>query len=383
MAESQPSTHFVYRAVLLAAALLVFGLVFRQLVTLLLAVLVTVIVAIPLAAAAERLQKRGIPRQIGALVTLLAGIGTVALIIVLLIPPFVDQTNEFVDKVPALVDDLREQTSHITGAEPNELGRDIQRFFEKYTDDPTRLIGPVASIGLNIAGVFFALVLILITSYYMAVRPEPLIDGLKRLWPPPSRPHIAHVMARLREAWIGWMIGVGVDMIVTGVLVYIGLTIVGLEYAVFFAVLSALLVFIPYFGSIAGGIPPVLFALTDSPTKALVVLVVYLAVQQVEGNLVIPLVMAQTIRSHPALIAIGVVVVGQLFGFVGLFLAVPILSLIQIGVEEFWVNPLEDRYRRVEVADDLPRLGELHNGDDHPDQDQDDDRELHRDPELR
>ena len=73
--------------------------------------------------------------------------------------------------------------------------------------------------------------------------------------------------------------------------------------------------------------PPTLFALTDSPGKALVVLGAYVLVQQIESNVTIPVVMAQRVRLHPAVIAIGVVVVGQLFGFVGLFVAVPILSL--------------------------------------------------------
>ena len=141
------------------------------------------------------------------------------------------------------------------------------------------------------------------------------------------------------------MQGVGVDMIVTGVLVYIALTLIGLEFAIFFAVLSALLVVVPYFGAIAGAIPPILLALTDSPGKALIVLVAYVAVQQVEGNVIIPLVMSQTVRLHPAVIAIGVVVVGQLFGVPGLFVAVPILSLIVITVDEFWVKQIEETER--------------------------------------
>ena len=92
--------HVAYRTVFLAAGLLLFGLLFRQLVTLLLAMLMTIIIAIPLAAAAQRLERYRIPRPVGALLALLGGIGTLALIIYLLIPPFVDQTNQFVDDVP-------------------------------------------------------------------------------------------------------------------------------------------------------------------------------------------------------------------------------------------------------------------------------------------
>jgi predicted PurR-regulated permease PerM len=109
-------------------------------------------------------------------------------------------------------------------------------------------------------------------------------------------------------------------------------------------VLSALLVVIPYFGAIVGAIPPTLFALTDSPEQAILVLAIYIAVQQVEGNVLIPLIMSNRVRLHPALIAIGVLVVGQLFGFIGLFVAVPIISMAVILSEELWVKPTEERH---------------------------------------
>src|SRR5215210_3955445 len=321
-----------YRTVLLAAGLLLFGLLFRQLVTLLLAMLVTIIIAIPLDAAARRLERYRIPRPAGALLALLGGIGVLALVIYLLIPPFVDQTNEFVDDVPAMVKDLERVYADVTGQNAGEVGNKVQNFFERYTDSPDKLIGPLTSIGLNVAGILGALVLILITSYYMAIRPDPLVNGLIRLAPPPRREHMRFVLGRIRQSWIGWMEGVAIDMLVTFVMLYTALTIVGLDFAIFFAVLSALLVVVPYFGAIAGAIPPVLFALTDSPGKAIVVLGAYLLVQQLESNVTIP---------------ISVVVVGRVFGFVGLFVAVPILSLIIIAVEEFWVKPVEEGHAEL------------------------------------
>jgi predicted PurR-regulated permease PerM len=352
----------VYRAVLLAAGLLLFGLLFRQLVTLLLAILITIIVAIPLAAVATRLERYKIPRSIGTLIALVGGVGTIALIVYLLIPPFVDQTEQFVDDVPGIVTNLEEMYADLTGQDSGEVGDQVEQFVERITDDPDRLIGPITSIGLNIAGIAAALVLILITAYYMAVRPGPLVDGMVSLAPPQRRAHVRHVLDRLRAAWIGWMEGVAIDMILTFVLLFIGLTVIGLDFAIFFAVLSALLVVVPYFGAIAGAIPPTLFALTDSPGKALVVLVVYIVVQQIESNVTIPVVMAQRVKLHPAVVAIGVVVVGQLFGFVGLFVAVPILSLVVIAVEEFWVKPVEQAHAERRRADiDLPESleGEL------------------------
>ena len=359
MAEEQTaSPNIVYRAILLAAGLLLFGLLFRQLVTLLLAILITIVVAIPLAAGASRLERFRIPRPVGALITLLCGVGALALMIYLLTPPFIDQTNEFVDDVPGIVTNLEEIYADLTGQDSGEVGDQVQQFAERYTDDPDRLIGPITSIGLSVAGVAAALVLILITAYYMAVRPDPLINGLVRLAPPARRTHVRHVLGRIRSAWIGWLEGVAIDMVLTFLLLWIALELIGLDFAVFFAVLSALLVVVPYFGAIAGAIPPTLFALTDSPGKALLVLGAYILVQQIESNVTIPVVMAQRVRMHPAVIAIGVVVVGQLFGFVGLFVAVPILSLIVISVEEFWVKPVEQaeaerRRPPIELPEDL------------------------------
>jgi predicted PurR-regulated permease PerM len=392
MTAERPSSHVAYRAVLLAAALLVFGLVFRQLLTLMLAVLMTIVIAIPLAAIATRLERRGVPRPIGALAGLLGGLAVIALLIYLLIPPFIDETNQFVDDVPGIVDNLRNQIHDVTGAKPAEIGDRVQDFAQRYTDDPARLIGPITSIGLNVAGVIGAFVLMLITAFYMAIRPEPLVGGLLRLLPPDRRAHGRFVLERLRRSWIGWLQGVAVDMLLTGVLLYVGLRIVGLDFAILFAVLSAILVLIPYFGAITGAIPPTLFALTDSPGKALLVLGVYVLVQQVESNLTIPIVMSQTVRLHPAVIAIGVVVVGQLFGLLGLFVAVPILSLVVIGVEEFWVKPMEEAHRLRGSPEAEPAPGEdapkpveaaleLDDRDDGGGDATDDDGDLHRDPE--
>jgi predicted PurR-regulated permease PerM len=357
MSETQRAP-VAYKAVVLAAVLLVLGLLFRQLATLVLAVLMTVIISIPLSAGTTWLERRGVPRPLGAAATLLSALAVIAGILAMIIPTFIDQANEFVDDVPTIVHDLEETIGDITGNRPSEVGDSIQSFLERYTDKPERLIGPITSIGVSVAGVFGALIVMLITAYFMAVRPQPLVDGLLRLVPPSRRRHARHVMERLRTAWIGWMKGVVVDMVVSGTLLYIGLTIIGLDFAILFAVITALLVVVPYFGAIVGAIPPVLFAFTDSPGKALAVLIVYVVVQQIESNMIVPLVMARTTRLHPALIAIGVVVVGNLFGIVGLFVAVPIISAVVILTEEIYVREIEAAHEQRTTSDIVIPPGE-------------------------
>ena len=128
-----------YRAVLLAAGLLVLGLLFEQLITLLVAVLITVIIAIGLSAFAHRLERyHGLPRPLGALIGLLLGVGIIVGVLALIIPPFIDQTNQFVDNVPGIVDDLRRQVADLTGSEPGQVADRVQDFARRYTDQPGR-----------------------------------------------------------------------------------------------------------------------------------------------------------------------------------------------------------------------------------------------------
>ena len=371
-----------YRTVLLAATLVLLAFAFRQLVTLAVAVLATVMVAILLSGIANPLERRGVPRAIGALIGLLAVVGVLTAVLALVIPPFADQTNKFVDDVPGIADDVEERIHDVTGLERSEIGNRIQDFAEKYTEDPEKLIAPLASIGFGVAGVAAALLLMLIVAYYVAANPRPLEDGVLRVFPPDRRPHAEHVMRRLHDAWVGWMRGVGVDMLVTGVLLYFGLSLIGLDYAIVFAVITALLTLIPYYGAFIAAIPPTLFALADSPGKAALVLAIYVAVQQFEGNVTIPLVMARTVQLHPAVIAVGVLVVGQLFGFAGLFVAVPLLSFVTIAIEEFWILPMEGE-RAPPLPIDDEELEKLHEGDHPAGEDQHHDGDLHEDPVTR
>ena len=341
--EARPSAAVAYRAVLLAAGLLVLGLLFRQLVTLMVAVLMTVLLAIPLSAFATRLQRRNVPRPIGALIGLLLFVSSVAGLLALLIPPFVDEVEEFVDDVPGIVEDLGDDLHDLTGADSGEIGDEVQDFLQGFVDEPEKLIGPITSIGVGLAGAFGALLLMLVTAFFIAANPRPLVDAAVSLVPPAHRGRALEIGERLRASWIGWMQGLAVDMTVTGVLLYIGFRLIDLDFAILFAVLAALFTVVPYYGAFASGLPAVLFALADSPGKALLTILIYVAVQQFEGNVTVPVVMARAVNLHPAVIAVGVIVVGQLFGAVGLIVSVPILTGIVILVDELWVKPMEAR----------------------------------------
>lgn len=351
LSDSRITPGVIYKAVLLAFALVIGAMVFRALSSLILGLLIVVIVATPLAAFADLLARWHCPRALGATLGLLIGLGAIAGLVALIVPVFTREVNDFVHSLPTIGTELERRLGRLTGSSPAHITAQIQHFVNNYTHDPGKLLGPVASIGASVAAGVAAIIVVLLTALYTAIHPDPLVSGVMRLFPIPRRPQVHHILMRLRTAYLAWLRGLFVGMIVLGTLTYIGLLIVGLNFAAFFAVFTAVAMIVPYFGALASSIPPILYALTFSPQKAILVAIIYLVAHQVEGNLIQPLVVARTVKLHPAVVAIGVVAVDQLFGFIGLLVAVPVIATVTILADELWVKPLERREDRAPLEE--------------------------------
>jgi predicted PurR-regulated permease PerM len=349
VSESRVNAGVIYKAVLLAFGLVIAAMIFRALISLVLGVLIVVIIAAPLSAFADRLQRLRIPRAIGAVIGLLLGLGILAGLVALVVPVFTREVNHFAASLPAIGDSLSRRLGRLTGSSPAHITAQIQHFVTNYTRDPSKLLGPVASVGASIAAAVGAIIVVLLTALYTAIHPDPLVNGMIRLFPPQRRPHVVQILGRLRIAYLAWLRGLLVGMLVLGSLTYAGLELVGLQFAAFFAVFTAIAMIVPYFGALVSSIPPILYALTVSPQKAVLVAIVYVVAHQAESNVIQPLVVARTVKLHPAVVAIGVVAVEQLFGFIGLLVAVPILATASVLIDELWVKPLERGESRAPV----------------------------------
>jgi len=349
VSESRVNAGVIYKAVLLAFGLVIAAMIFRELISLVLGVLIVAIIAAPLSAFADMLQRWYVPRAIGAGVGLLLGLAVIGGLIALVVPVFTREVNHFAAALPAIGDSLTRRLGHLTGSSPAHVTAQVQHFVTNYTRDPSKLLGPAESIGASVAAAIAAIIVVLLTSLYTAIHPVPLISGMVRVFPPQRRPHVLHILGRLRTAYLGWLRGLLVGMVVLGGLTYLGLELVGLQFAAFFAVFTAFAMIVPYFGALASSIPPILYALTVSPKQAVLVAIIYVLAHQVESNVIQPLVVARTVKLHPALVAIGVIAVEQLFGFIGLLVAVPILATAMILVDELWVKPLERGEARAPV----------------------------------
>jgi predicted PurR-regulated permease PerM len=332
-----------YRTVGLGAALIVGALVVQQLVTLMLAVTVTIILSLPLSAAASLAERRGAPRPLGALGALAVAFGILTGLGLAVIPAFVSQAKQFADRLPATVAEADRYIRGLAGTNTRNLSTQLSSFVQGYVDHPLRLVGPIEQIGLTAIGLILSLVLIVLAAFVIAVKPTVLLDNFLRLLPPARRGQARDVLGRVRTAWLGWMTAVGIDMLVLGGLLFLGMEIIGLKFAIGFAVFSAFMTVIPNYGSVISAVPPILDGLAQSPSKALLVLIVYVIVNQIEGNLILPLIMARTVDMHPAVVTIGLLVMGALFGLIGVLIAIPLLSLAIILVQALWIEPQETR----------------------------------------
>jgi predicted PurR-regulated permease PerM len=328
-----------YRAVLLAVGLLAAGLLFEELVQIVMLVTIAVVVAVPLAASATWLRRFHVPRAVGAVLSLLAGACVAGVLLAFVVPTFVSQVNDFVAQLPTTVAHLEHQVDHLLGLRRGTTTRAVTQFVHRYTQHPAVLLGPLADIGVSIATAIGAIVVVMISALYMAISPDPLVTGLVRLFPAPRRPGVLRTLERIRVAWLAWLRGVALDMLVLGGLLFLGMQIIGLQFAAGFAIFSALLTVIPNYGSVISAIPPIAYGLTSSFHEGVLVAVVYVIVNQFEGNVALPLIMGRSVSLHPAVIALGVLVAGTLFGIVGLLISVPLISLTLILVDEIWIKP--------------------------------------------
>lgn len=352
MNDSRITPSVLYKTVTLAFVLVVLGLVFRQLATLVIAVMIVVIVALPISTFATFLQRFRVPRVLGALLALVLGLAAIGGLIAALVPAFTHEIKQFENQLPQIVDSLLRRVGTLTGDSPSHLGQEVQKFVNGYTKHPTKLLGPLTSVGSTVAAAIASIIVVLLTALYTAIHPTPLVAGVLRMAPPSRRAVVRVILARLRIAYLGWLRGLAAGMLVLGSITYIGLLLAGIPFAAFFAIFTAVAMIVPYFGSAASMIPPVLVALTISPGKAIVVAAIYLVAHQIESNMIQPLIVARTVELHPAVVAVGVIAVESLFGFVGLIISVPILVTIKILVEELWVRPIERRGGGLEVAAD-------------------------------
>lgn len=236
------------------------------------------------------------------------------------------QFNELLRQLPAALAKLREWLA------ASGLAQTVLDSFGSVdgTESALKLVGAAMTTLAAVANVLLVLVL----GIYLAADPGLYRRGLLRLFP---APHRARAAAALDASWSAlrkWLGGQLVAMLLVGILTGIGLAALDVPLALSLALIAALLEFVPFIGPIAAAIPAVLIAFTRDPATALYVALLYLAIQQLEGYLLIPLVQRWAVALPPALGALSVVAFGVLFGLPGVLFAVPLTVVLIVLFRE-------------------------------------------------
>lgn len=205
--------------------------------------------------------------------------------------------------------------------------------------------------GAVVSGVVGAtgnLLLIIFLAIYFASDPGLYRDGAVRLIPPRHRERVRRALDESGEALLKWVAAQAVAMVVVGVLTGAALGIMGVPLALSLGVLAGLLEFIPVIGPILSAIPGVLLGFMQGPQMALYAALVYTAVQQVESNVITPLVQRWAVNLPPVIGLLAIVACGLLFGVVGIIFAMPIAVVTMVLVRRLYV---EETLERGEPAD--------------------------------
>ena len=290
------------------------------------------------------LQQRGIHRLIGAAIAflgLLAGLIAIGLVV---IPSIADQARGFASEFPLLYDRLIEQMVTLGdrfGLDPSLWSYDqILEYLNDPENQDTIISIVLDRVGTLTTGVFeFILVFLLgpVVAFYLLIDLPNVQQRLLEMVPERNRAEVAYVGRRLNSAVGGFLRGQLVVAIIVGVMLSVGYRIIDLPFWLLIGLVGGVLNIVPFLGPWVGGILGVVIALTTADfSTAVWAVVVAVVVQQIDNNFVSPSVLRATVRLHPAVTLLVLVLAGALAGFWGIVIAVPLTAALKIITGYWW-----------------------------------------------
>jgi predicted PurR-regulated permease PerM len=303
---------------------------------------VTLIASMVLNPVIAAMERRGIKRGLGVAILLLAILGLFALAIKLVIPPFLEQGQQFIQGIP---EDW--QRIHL------QLKGFIQHYpllQQAIPAKPTDLlnaagaqVGGVASFLVrSTIGFFGGLViaaLCLLLLIFTLLDPEPMVACYLELTPTSLREPAQRTLIRMLQQMSAWARGTVINGVVTGASTGLLLWLIGIQPALVFGVIAFFGEFVPIIGPVVVAVPALFVAASLGFTKFGLALLAILFVQQVETNVLIPFVMGKQMNLHPVTIIFFTLAMGTLFGGIGAILVVPAAAFVKIVIGEFYLRP--------------------------------------------
>lgn len=287
----------------------------------------------------DRMQRRGVPRLLAILVIFVLFFAVVSLIIVLFIPALVREVRDLASSFPTLFDRLSESKSFSQFLGNPDVVEGVKKSLQSIDQALVKVTGPVFSGLASIFGGLFSFLGVVVLTFYLSLEENGIRKFLTSVVPARFQPYLTRLLNRIQERMGAWLRGQLLLSLIIGGLSFIALLILDVKYALLLALIAGFTEAIPIAGPIIGAVPAVFFALTDSPLKALAVAVVYLVIQQLENNLIVPRVMSRATGLNPIVVILIMLIGAKVAGVVGVILAVPVAIIINAFLQDF----LEER----------------------------------------
>ncbi len=348
-------------------ALLVCLYIVWQIRQVLLLVFAAVVLANSLNLLSRRFQEAGMRRSVAVLLSVGCFVAVLVGFFLLIVPSFANQFQELIVLVPAGVDRLNGWMNNLIRMVPStfspllptldSLGAQIQPYIN-------RLLGSSFAFFSSSLGAVVNILLVLILGLMLLINPMAYRRGFIRLFPAFYRQRIDYILEECESSLGRWIVGALISMSVVAVLSSTGLALLGVKAALAQGILAGLLNFIPNIGPTLSVVLPMATALLDSPLTSLLVLALYIAIQQFESNLLTPFVMAQQVSLLPAASLLAQVFFATVFGFLGLALALPLTVVSQIWIRRVLIEDVMDQWGVKHQKRLIPSLQDQQSTDD-------------------
>lgn len=329
--EKQRIVHEISISSILKVVAVIFGLYLLFLVKdVLMIMLAVLIISIALEPFVNKLAKQGVPRALSVIVLYFALIIVLGLFVYFIIPPVIAQLKEFTLNLPYSTDKL--SSIDFDGATLT-INQIVNTFSSKASPITSGLVSAVASI---FGGVVSAITIFALT-FYAVVDADYLRNTLGRLIPIEKKDKFVLTIKRVSDKLGNWLMGQLSLMLVIGLVDGVALWIMGIGFSLTLGILSGILEIIPVIGPIIAGVAAVFVAfITGAPIwKILVVIAIYVLVQQLENQILVPKIMQKAVGLSPIVVILAILVGNRLLGVVGAVLAVPVAAGIQVFIEEY------------------------------------------------
>ena len=285
-------------------------------------VFISLILMSALNPAIDFLHRFKVPRIISIILYYILIIGFLSSVVASLIPPLVDQTSKLVEAIPSILDRLR------------FINIDTTIIFERLSTLPSN----VFRFALSAFGNVVALLTVLVFTFYLLLERKNLKHHLTVAFGHDGEKKAEDFVDQLERRLGRWVRGQLFSMTLIGILTYIGLLVLNIEFALPLAILAALLEIIPNFGPILSAIPAIVIALATNPAVALGVTALYVVIQQVGAQLITPNIMRHAVGFNPLIVLIALLSGFSLAGIGGAVLAITTLLVAQLVFQTIYDN---------------------------------------------